>query len=162
MPALFVSGCLSPRPVARIVGIDFGTRRVGIAVADPLRLFAQPLGTHPPDEAAEVLRRLDAEEGIETIVLGWPLEDDGGAGAAVRRVVPFRNRLRKLFPQARTIEWDERDSSRTAVEALVAAGVRKGARRRKGRVDRAAAAIILQQYLDEVARAGAPPSEAEP
>ena len=60
-------------PRARLVGVDHGAKRVGLAVADPLRLFAQPLGTFGPAEAVDRLRTLHADEGIETVVVGWPL-----------------------------------------------------------------------------------------
>ncbi|MDX1531153.1 MAG: Holliday junction resolvase RuvX [Rhodothermales bacterium] len=133
----------------RIVAVDYGTKRVGLAVADPLRLFAQPLATHSPDEAVAALRRLHTEEGIETLVVGWPLTPEGEEGAAVERVRPFFNRLRNAFPGVEVVAWDERFSSRRATEAIRAAGARQKARRDKARVDRAAAAIILQEYLDE-------------
>lgn len=134
---------------SRIVAVDYGTRRVGLAVADPMRLFAQPLGTFSPEEAVERLTRLAADEGLETIIVGWPLESDGREGVATRRVTPFFRRLQKCFPGITMVKWDERDSSRRAVASLVEAGVSRKARREKGRIDRAAAAVILQEYLDE-------------
>jgi putative holliday junction resolvase len=148
MPALFFLVAVA-HPYPRIASVDFGMRRVGIAVADPLRLFAQPLGTFSPDEAIERLARLAAEEGLETIVVGWPLNMEGEEGPATRRVTPFLNRLRKAFRAVDIVRWDERESSRRAVDSLVQAGVRKKGRREKGRIDRAAAAIILQEFLDE-------------
>lgn len=146
-----------PSHAPRIVAVDPGSRRVGLALADPLRLFAQPWGTFPPDRALEALRRLHAEEGIAAIVLGWPLEPDGTEGPAVARVRPFYNRLRRTFPRVAIVPWDERGSSRRAAEVLRAAGVRKKERAAKGRLDRAAAAVILQEYLDERAPGLAPP-----
>lgn len=134
----------------RIVAVDYGTKRVGLAVADPLRLFAQPLGTYPPDEAVERLRALHHAEGLAALVVGWPLTPEGEEGAAVARVRPFFNRLRNAFPGVELVAWDERFSSARAKEAIRAAGAGRKARRDKGRVDRAAAAVILQEYLDEV------------
>lgn len=134
----------------RIAAIDFGTRRVGIAVSDPLRLFAQPLGTFSPEDALAQLDRIAREEGLSTIVVGWPLTEDGEEGVAVRRVVPFFNRLRKRFPGASVVRHDERFTSARAVDALVEAGVPRKRRRERGRVDQAAAAIILQEYLEEL------------
>ena len=136
-----------PRP--RLVAVDYGTKRVGLAVADPLRLFAQPFGTFAPDEAVEALRALHRDEGIETIVVGWPLTPEGEEGAATRRVEPYFNRLRNAFPGVEVVRWDERFSSARAKEAIRAAGAGRKARRDKGRVDRAAAAVVLQEYLDE-------------
>jgi putative Holliday junction resolvase len=129
--------------------VDYGTKRVGLAVADPLRLFAQPLGTYPPDEAVERLRALHRTDGLETLVVGWPYTPDGEEGAAVERVRPFFNRLRNAFPGVELVAWDERFSSTRAKEAIRAAGAGRKARRDRERVDRAAAAVILQEYLDE-------------
>jgi putative holliday junction resolvase len=138
---------VTPRP--RIAAVDYGTRRVGVAVSDPLRLFAQPHGTFDADGALAALQRLHETDGLAVVVVGWPLEEDGTEGLAVRRVVPFRNRLRKAFPGAEVVEWDERYSSQQATAAIRASGAGRKARREKGRVDRAAAAVILQEYLDE-------------
>ncbi len=135
----------------RLVGVDVGTKRVGLAVADPLWLFAQPLETYAPDGAVAALRALHAREGIETLVVGWPLTPEGEEGAATERVQPFVNRLRNALPGVAVVTWDERFSSVRAKEAIRAAGAGRKARRDRGRVDRAAAAVILQEYLDEQA-----------
>lgn len=133
----------------RIVAVDPGNRRVGLAVSDPLKLFAQTLGTFSPDEAVERLRRLHAEDGIARLLVGWPLTLDGEEGEAVERVRPYFNRLRNAFPGVPVEPWDERFSSQRAAELLVRSGVRRKARAEKGRLDQAAAAILLQEYLDE-------------
>jgi putative holliday junction resolvase len=112
-------------------------------------MFAQPHGTYSPDETVAVLSGLAEKDGVEAIILGWPLAPDGSEGEAVRRVIPFRNRLRNRFPGVQIVHWDERESSQRAAAALVDADVPRGARRKRGRLDRAAAAIILQEYLDE-------------
>ena len=133
----------------RVAGVDYGDRRVGIALADPLRLFARPLGTFPPGEALRELARLVDDEGVGVLVVGWPLADDGREGAAVDRVRPFLGRLKKAAPGAEVVLQDERDSSRRAVDDLVAAGVSRKRRREKGTIDAAAACVILQDWLDE-------------
>ena len=136
-----------PRP--RIVAVDYGTKRVGLAVADPLWLFARPYGTFAPDEAVEALRALHRDEGLSAIIVGWPLTPDGEEGAATERVRPYFNRLRNAFPGTEVLAWDERYSSVRAKEAIRAAGAGRKARRDRARVDRAAAAVMLQEYLDE-------------
>src|SRR5690606_39271046 len=78
-----------PDPQPRIAAVHYGTRRVGLAVTDPLRLFARPLGTFPPDEAVAQLVALHAREGLEAVVVGWPLTEAGEEGKATRRVAPF-------------------------------------------------------------------------
>lgn len=133
----------------RLVGVDYGARRVGIALADPLRLFARPLGTYAPGEALDVLAQLHAEEGVEAVVVGWPLAADGGEGAAVDRIRPFVGRLKKAIPGVRIELQDETLSSRRAMADLVAADVSRSRRRQRGTLDAAAACVILQDWLDE-------------
>jgi putative Holliday junction resolvase len=137
----------------RIVGVDFGTRRVGIALSDPLRLFAQPLGTYAPDEAIEVVGGIADRDGVEVIVFGWPLDADGNENASTERVAAYADRVAQRLanhePPVTIEKWDERGSSREAVEELIRAGAKRKQRGRGGAADRVAAAIILQQYLDE-------------
>ena len=132
----------------RVAGVDYGARRVGIALADPLRLAARPLGVYPPGRALDVLAGLAADD-VGVIVVGWPLLDDGGEGAAVDRIRPFLGRLKKAAPGAEVVVQDERDSSRRAMAGMVEAGVPRGKRRKKGALDAAAACVILQDWLDE-------------
>ncbi len=138
----------SPVHRGRIVGIDFGLKRTGLAAADPLRMFARTLGTYSPEESLVVLEKLDKTEGIDLIVLGWPLTPEGEEGAAVDRVRSYERRLRKALPNVSVERWDERNTSIEARELMIEAGVRKKRRSEKGRVDAEAAAVILQSYLD--------------
>ena len=140
---------ISPLGNLRVAAVDVGARRVGVAVSDPLQMFARPVGAYPPGEALRVVARLHAEGPLEAVVVGWPLDDDGGEGAAVARTKPFAGRLRTLLPGVRIEVQDETGSSRRAVEALVAAGTRRMARRQKGRIDAAAACVILEDFLRE-------------
>ena len=133
----------------RIAAVDYGSRRVGLAITDPLQLFAQPLETLAPAASIQRLADLHAADGLETIVVGWPLTEDGEEAEAVARVRPYIGRLKKALPGVHIETQDERYSSRRAVDGLVAAGVRQKGRRDKSRIDAAAAAIILQDYLDE-------------
>ncbi len=94
-------------PVApRIVAVDYGTKRVGLALADPLRLFAQPYGTFSQDEALARLRQVHAEEGLAVVVMGWPLTEAGEEGPATERVQQYLNRLRKALPGVELVKWD--------------------------------------------------------
>ncbi|WP_420454770.1 Holliday junction resolvase RuvX [Rubrivirga sp.] len=139
-------------PPPRVAGVDYGDRRVGIALADPLRLFARPVGTFAPGEALRELARMASEDDVGVIVVGWPLTDEGEEGAAVDRVRPFLGRLKKVAAGAEVVVQDERDSSRRALDDLVEAGVSKKRRRDKGALDAAAACVILQDWLDERGR----------
>ena len=131
----------------RIVGVDYGSKRTGIAVADPLGLFARPLGTFAPGRAMAELVKLDAREGVAMIALGWPFEPDGAEGEAVERVRSFEGRLRKALPHADIVRVDERYSSAHASSQLHEAGASRRVRREKGLVDAAAACVILEDYL---------------
>ena len=134
----------------RAAGVDYGARRVGIAVTDPLRLFARPVGTYGPGEALKVLAEWAAAD-VGVIVVGWPVLDDGTEGAAVDRIRPFLGRLRKAAPGAEVVLQDERDSSRRAMADLVEAGAGRQRRRDKATLDAAAACVILQDWLAEQA-----------
>ena len=132
----------------RIVGVDVGTKRVGLAVSDPLRLFAQAEGTYAPDEALEALRALRADDGIERIVVGWPLTEAGEEGEATEMVDAFVERIEEALGPIAVTRRDERYTSERAKDLLRRAGVSQPGRYDKGRVDAAAAAVILQGYLD--------------
>lgn len=132
----------------RVIGIDFGTKRVGLAIADPLKIFAQPYGTFDPDTALAKLQDINASEGVGTVVVGWPLLPDGSEGDSTRRVSEFMSRISKRLPDARIIRWDERFTSYEARE-LISRGEKPSMKTSgRGRIDAAAAGIILQEFLD--------------
>lgn len=133
---------------SRIVGIDVGTKRVGVAVADPLHLFAQTHGTYAPDEALETLQSFEEERGIDVLVVGWPLTEQGEEGDATEMVRAFVDRVRDALGDVQVVRRDERFTSEIAKDLLQRAGVSQPGRYDKGRVDAAAAAVILQDYLD--------------
>lgn len=128
----------------RIVGVDYGTKRIGVAVADPLRMFAQPHGAFTPKGAVEALRRIEKTDGLATVVIGWPLTESGEEGAATERVAQYVRRLSNAFPEAKIVRRDERHTSEMARDVFR----ETGGRVEKGHVDAAAAALILQDYLD--------------
>jgi putative Holliday junction resolvase len=146
---LFQSAVSPLESESRIVGVDVGTKRVGVAVADPLRLFAQPRDTYTPDEALDVLREIRDEEGIEMIVVGWPLTEEGTAEEATEMVETYVERIREAVGEVQIVREDERYTSEIAKDLLRRAGVSQPGRYDKGRVDAAAAAVILQGYLDK-------------
>ena len=134
---------------SRIVGVDVGTKRVGVAVADPLRAFAQPHGTYAPDEALGVLQDLRDAKGIETIVVGWPLTEEGTAEEATEMAEAYVDRIRAALGEVPVVREYERYTSEIAKDLLRRAGVSQPGRYDKGRVDAAAAAVILQGYLNK-------------
>ncbi|MGI9175290.1 MAG: Holliday junction resolvase RuvX [Rhodothermales bacterium] len=135
-------------PKPRTAAVDYGTKRVGLATADPLHLFAQPYGTFSPDQAVETLRAMRVREGLDVLVVGWPLTLAGEEGKMTERVQEFINRLRRALPDVQVVKWEERFTPERAKEASQVAGTSRHARRDKGRIDAAAAAILLQDYLD--------------
>lgn len=146
----FYSQCLvdALETPLRIVGVDVGTKRVGIAVSDPLQIFAQVKGTYAPEEALEVLRSLRRQHGVAVVVVGWPLTEEGEEGEATEMVQAFIERLQKVLDGGEVVRSDERYTSEMAKNLLRRAGVTQPGRYDKGRVDAAAAAVILQDYLD--------------
>lgn len=128
--------------------MDIGTKRVGIARSDPLQVFSQVHGTFAPEAAVEELKRIHEEEGIRILVVGWPLSLDGEENDSTAFVDEFVEELREVISGVDVVRQDERFSSEIAKGALREAGVRQPGRYDKGRVDAAAAAVILQDYLD--------------
>lgn len=140
----------SGRP--RIVSVDYGTHRVGLSIADPLRMFAQPLDTCSPASAIEKLVAIHQSEKIELIVIGWPLKEDGSEGCATKRVNEYIRRLLNQMPDVNIVRWDERYTSEEA-RALLRGRSYQG---RRGMVDQVAAGIILQEYLDAISETTSP------
>ena len=133
----------------RTIGIDYGRARVGVAVSDPLGIFASPLETVPAAKIIEYLQKYAAAEPVGRFVVGWPLNLDGRPAEAAADVERFLERLRKAFPGVAVELEDERFTSVLAHRAMIDGGMKKSARRDKASVDRISAAIILQSYLDK-------------
>lgn len=121
-------------------------------MTDPLRLFVQTVGTFTPEAALDRLREVHAVDGIETLVVGWPLTPEGAEGEAVERVRAYVDELRRALPDVEMVAQDERFTSKRAARRLAEAGVRRSKRRRQtGRLDAASAALILEDYLEGTA-----------
>lgn len=133
---------------ARLVGIDVGKKRVGIAQTDLLKTIASPVGTFSPEEALSEIQKITENASVEKFVVGWPLSLKGEEGSATQMVNNFIKKLRHSFPNIDIARVDERYTSNQARSLMIEAGVPQKKRREKGRVDRIAAAIILQNYLD--------------
>ena len=134
----------------RTIGIDYGRARVGVAVSDPLGIFASPLETVPATKIIDYLQKYAAgSETIERFVVGWPLNMDGRPAQAAPDVEAFLKRLRKAFPAVPVELEDERFTSVLAHRAMIDGGMKKSDRRDKSSVDKISAAIILQSYLDK-------------
>lgn len=133
--------------MAKIIALDIGGKRTGIAETDPLQIIASPRETVPTEKLLDHLTGLFASEKYESIVVGDPKDLSGGDSHNSERVRQFTARLQKLFPEMRVVLQDERYSSKMAVKSMVASGMKKKKRAEKGEVDKVSAAIILQDYL---------------
>ena len=133
----------------RTIGIDYGSARVGVAVSDPLGIFASPLETVPAAKIIDYLQKYALSETVERFVVGWPMNLNGAPAEAAADVEAFLKRLRKAFPQVPVELEDERFTSVLAHRAMIDGGMKKSDRRDKKSVDRISAAIILQSYLDK-------------
>ena len=134
--------------VPRVLGVDFGHARIGVAVSDELGMLAHPLETIPGARlhaAAKRIAELAREKHVQQVVLGLPRHMNGDAGSAAADVKAFADKLRPLLP-CPVLLWDERLSTTAAHRALRDAGQKT--RRTKGVVDQVAAQMILQGYLD--------------
>lgn len=134
---------------ARLIGVDVGKKRFGLAQTDLLKTIASPVGTFSADEIIPAIKEIAEQDSIEKIVVGWPLTPKGDEGQATIMVAKFIKRLKKAFPGLDIVKIDERYTSNQAMEKMIEAGVPRKKRRQKERVDRIAAALILQKYLDQ-------------
>ncbi len=132
----------------RVVAIDYGTKRIGLAQSDPLWLFAQPVGTFNQTELFKRLAVMLKEDAVEKIIVGYPLGDRGEQNAMTAVVDRFIEELQVEFPRLAVERLNEHNSSRDARTILVASGKSRKVRQQKGRIDSAAACVLLSQYLD--------------
>ncbi len=132
----------------RIVGIDYGRKRVGVAVSDPLGIFASALDTVQAAKIIEYLELYRQKENVTRFVVGYPINMNGQPSEAAKDVDIFLKRLAKVFPDIPVELEDERFTSVLAHRAMIDGGMKKKDRRDKNSVDKISAAIILQSYLD--------------
>ena len=133
----------------RLIGIDFGKKRTGIAVSDPLGIFASPLETVLTANIIEYLKKYAAEETIVRFVVGYPTNMNGKPSEAAADVNAFLHGLKAAFPEVEVSLEDDRFTSVLAHRAMIDGGMKKSDRRDKKSVDKISAAIILQSYLDK-------------
>ena len=134
--------------MGRILAIDYGTKRTGIAVSDPLRIIAGGLTTVATRELERWLAQYFAENDVTTVVLGKPTQMNGQPSETWRFVEPLAARLRRAYPDKEVVFHDERLTSVMAHRAMLESGIGRMARRDKALVDKISATIILQSYMD--------------
>ena len=132
----------------RILGIDYGTRRIGLAVSDPLGLFASALDTIPTSKIMSYLQNYIERQAVSCFVVGYPKNLDNTPAENARYVEIFIKQLGKVFPAIPVALEDERYTSKMAFRAMIDGGLKKMQRRNKETVDKVSATLILQGYLD--------------
>lgn len=135
--------------MGRILAIDYGKRRTGLAVTDTLRIAANPLTTVETKDLIAWLREYFAKESVDEVVIGHPTQMSGEDSESMKQIRPFMGLFRKEFPTIPLKEFDERFTSVLAHRAMIDGGMKKKQRQDKAVVDRIAACIILEGYLEQ-------------
>ena len=136
--------------MGRIIAIDYGTKRTGLAVTDPLRIIAGALATVETKQLEKYLADYFSKNDVDTIVLGKPTQMNGAPSETMRFIEPLAGRLRHAYPDKKVVLYDERFTSVLAHRTILDSGIGKMARRDKALVDRISATIILQSYMDSM------------
>lgn len=133
--------------MARILGIDYGTKRTGIAATDPLQIIVNAVDTVATNELWAFLQDYLEREEVEKIVIGEPLTLDGKPAKITPLIVGFKRKIAKAYPHLEIASHDERFSSVAAKQIILQSGIKKKKRRDKSLVDKISAVLILQDYL---------------
>lgn len=136
--------------MGRILSLDIGRKRTGVAVTDPLKIIANGLTTIPTHTIFDFLTAYFEKENVELLVVGYPVQMNNTPSEAVTYVIPVLNRLKKVFPQLKVELVDERFTSKLAMQAMIDGGMKKKDRQNKATVDTISATIILQSYLESL------------
>ncbi len=136
--------------LGRILAIDYGQKRVGLAVTDQLRISAQGLDTVHVSEVFDYIMDYVSKEPVDVIVIGEPKTMDNQASDASRFIEPFVKRLKKNLPDITIVRMDERFTSKMAFQTMIDAGLSKKKRANKELVDKISATIILQSFLQQL------------
>ena len=136
--------------MARIIAIDYGKKRTGLAATDPLRITAQPIDTVPTGTLLDWLADYFSHEEVDEVILGYPRQMSGEDSDCMRYIRPFIGNFKKRFPEKRLVMYDERYTSVLAHRAMIDGGMRKKQRQDKAVVDKIAACILLEDYLESL------------
>ena len=134
--------------MGRILAFDYGQKRIGLAVTDPLQIIATPLTTVGPSEIENFLLDYMNKEIVDEFVIGYPVQLNNQPSDSVKYIDPFLKRLGKLFPEKPVHLVDERFTSKIALQTIIDGGVKKKGRRDKTLADKISASLILQSFLE--------------
>lgn len=135
--------------MGRVLAIDYGRKRVGIAVTDPLQIIASKLTTVRAHDIFDFLDKYFAKEKVDCVVVGYPKTMQNEASESIRYINPFLKQFQKRYPGLQLELADERFTSKIAFQTMIDAGLKKKARQNKETVDAVSATLILQSYLEQ-------------
>jgi putative Holliday junction resolvase len=135
--------------MGRILAIDYGRKRIGLAVTDPMKIISSPLTTIPSSEFDSFMQTYLKTEKVDEFVVGYPLQMNNQPSESVIYLNPFIKKLERLFPEKPIHLVDERFTSKIALRTIIDGGVKKKDRRDKTLVDKISASLILQAFLDK-------------
>ncbi len=135
--------------VGRILSVDYGNKRVGLAVTDPLQIIATRLTTVSAEEIWHFLADYFGREEVDLVLVGYPKQMNNQPSEAIRYINPFLKKFQLVYPLMPIRLMDERFTSKMAFQTMIDAGVKKKDRQNKGTIDGVSATIILQSYLEE-------------
>lgn len=133
--------------MGRIMAIDYGEKRTGLAVTDPVRIIATALTTVATPTLLQFLKDYCAREQVDIFVVGKAMHMDGRPSESMQYIEPFVEELKKMFPEKEVVRIDERFTSKIAFQTMIDSGLKKKDRRNKGTIDQIAATIMLQDYM---------------
>jgi putative holliday junction resolvase len=135
--------------VGRILAFDYGKKKIGIAVTDPLKIIANGLDTIPSAKIYTFIQEYLQKENVEAFVVGHAIKDSGEDSESMKQIRPFVRSLQNKYPKIPVFMVDERYTSKMAFQTMIDAGLSKKKRRNKMLIDKISATIILQTYLEE-------------
>lgn len=133
----------------RALAIDYGSKRTGVAISDPLRMIANGLDTIASVELIPALVRIFTNQAFDTIIIGQPRRMDGSFSDIETEILLTIEQIKVTFPEAEIVRLDERFTSKIAMQTMIAAGSTKSQRKEKGNLDKISAALLLQEYLNQ-------------
>lgn len=136
--------------MGRIMSIDYGTKRCGIAVSDPLKIIANGLDTVPTSSLLDFIADYSKQEPVECVVIGQPLTKNNEPGKIEHLIVGFIRKLKEICPDVTIKRVDERFTSKEAAKIILKSGAKKKKRQEKGLVDKVSATLILQDYMESI------------
>ena len=136
--------------MGRILGIDYGAKRCGIAVTDPLQISINPLKVVEPENMLTFLETYLKSEVVETLAIGWPTHSDGKETYLTKQITTFLSNFAKLFPNIRIVKVDESFTSSEAKTLIFNSGAKKKKRKEKSLVDQISAVLIIKRYLEDI------------